>query len=298
MTNTLPKRVVVGLDGSQGSRLGLDWAIEDAARRHRPLHLLCAWQFETAETVTPLRPSIEDECRSILDAAAAHARAGSRGLDVQTSMVHAHPAAALIEASRNADTVVVGSRGLGAVKELLIGSISMQVAVYALSPVVVVREVITQDGTPGGVVVGVDGSELSVEATGFAFEQASQRGLKLTVLHAWDPTFYTSAVALSALFDTWDDVEVGEEVVTSEAIAGWAEKYPDVEVRTQVLPGRPADTLVDASETAELVVVGSRGRGGFSGLLLGSVSRNVLHRAHCPVAVVRPSGHHHSEPHA
>jgi nucleotide-binding universal stress UspA family protein len=134
-----------------------------------------------------LRPSIEDECRSILDAAAAHARAGSRGLDVQTSMVHAHPAAALIEASRNADTVVVGSRGLGAVKELLIGSISMQVAVYALSPVVVVREVITQDGTPGGVVVGVDGSELSVEATGFAFEQASQRGLKLTVLHAWDP---------------------------------------------------------------------------------------------------------------
>jgi nucleotide-binding universal stress UspA family protein len=170
--------------------------------------------------------------------------------------------------------------------------------VYALSPVVVVREVTTQDGTPGGVVVGVDGSGLSVEATGFAFEQASQRGLDLTVLHAWDPTLYTSAVALSALVDTWQDVEVGEELVTSEAIAGWAEKYPDVEVRTQVLPGRPADMLVDASETAVLVVVGSRGRGGFSGLLLGSVSRNVLHRAHCPVAVVRPPGHHHSEPHA
>ena len=93
---------------------------------------------------------------------------------------------------------------------------------------------------------------------------------------------------MSVLEDTWNDLELDRQAPTSQAIAEWTAKYPDVDVRRHVMQGRPADILVDPSEGAALVVVGSRGRGGFSGLLLGSVSRNVVHRAHCPVVVVRP----------
>lgn len=296
MTATTTPSIVVGVDGSDSSRQALDWAVEEAMRRRHPLDLLCAWHSDyAAETVAPLVPSIEDECRSVVDSAAAHARTAASGLDVRTSIVHAQAASALIAASRHADTVVVGSRGLGAVKEALLGSTSMQLAAHASCPVVVVRgDIARQDGARR-IVVGVDGSELSVEATGYAFAQASQRGLGLTVLHAWNPNVYTSGVAVGVLVEAWDELEAEQALIASEAIAGWTEKYGDVDVRTHVIQGRPADILVDASESAELVVVGSRGRGGFRGLLLGSVSRNVLHRAHCPVAVVRPYSHDDSE---
>ena len=99
---------------------------------------------------------------------------------------------------------------------------------------------------------------------------------------------YTSGVALTALSEPWRELAAEQERITSEAIAQWAATFPNVDVRTRVTQGRPADVLVDASAGAELVVVGSRGRGGFRGLLLGSVSRGVLHQAHCPVAVLRP----------
>lgn len=295
MTTATRSSIVVGIDGSDSSRQALDWATEEATRRQLRLHLLCAWHSDyAAETVAPLVPSLEDECRSVLETAAAHAKTVAPGLDVRTRTVHAQTASALIAASRHADTIVVGSRGLGAVKEAFLGSTSMQLAVHASCPVVVVREVAAGHDPTRRVVAGVDGSDLSVQATGYAFEQAAHRGLGLTVLHAWDPNVYTSGVAMTVLVDTWNELEVEQEIITSAALAGWAEKYPDVDVRTHVVQGRPADILIDASQGAELVVVGSRGRGGFRGLLLGSVSRNVLDRAHCPVAVVRPHSHNDS----
>jgi nucleotide-binding universal stress UspA family protein len=288
MTASTPT-VVVGVDGSDSSRQALDWAVEEATRRSLPLQALCAWRSDyRAETVAPLVPSLEDDSRSIVETAAAHATAVSPGLDVSTNTVHAQAASALIAASRQADTVVVGSRGVGAVTEALLGSTSMQLAAYASCPVVVVRTPVPGGAVPHRVVVGVDGSDLSTEATGYAFEQAFGRGLGLTVLHAWNANAYTSGVALSALVEPWDELVCEQELITSEAIARWTEKYPNVDVQTHVRQGRPADVLVDASKSAELVVVGSRGRGGFRGLLLGSVSRSVLHRARCPVAVVRP----------
>ena len=125
------------------------------------------------------------------------ARTGGRPeLDISTNTVHAQAASALIAASRHADTVVVGARGVGALTEAFLGSTSMQVAAYASCPVVVVREPLRIHGGPRRVVVGVDGSDLSNEATGYAFEQASGRGLGLTVLHAWSANMYTSGVAL------------------------------------------------------------------------------------------------------
>ncbi|MDQ6947135.1 MAG: universal stress protein [Actinomycetota bacterium] len=297
MTDIIPPPVVVGVDGSSESRVALAWAVEEATRRKRTLHLLCAWHSDyAAETTAPMVPSIEDDCRSILDAAFEDARTLSPGIQVRTATVHAQAAAALIAASRHADTVVVGSRGRGAVKEALAGSTSMQLAAYGSCPVVVVRETSSRAELTQRVVVGVDGSDLSTEAAGYAFEEAAQRGCGLTVLHAWDTTVYSSSLAMSVLVDTWTDLEVEQDVITSAAIAGWTQKYPDVDVRTHVIQGPPADILVDASVGAELVVVGSRGRGGFKGLLLGSVSRTVLHRAHCPVAVIRP--HQHDDSHS
>ena len=227
MTDATPRPVVVGIDGSEGSCLALAWAVEEVTRQRLPLMALCAWQSDDApETVAPLVSTIEERCRSILETATADVRKLSPGIDLRTRVVHAQPASALIASSRHAHTVVVGSRGLGAVKEALVGSTSMQLAAYASCPVVVVREVAARHGANRRVVVGVDGSDLSTEATGYAFEQASQRGLGLTVLHAWDANFYASSVALSALAETWNDLEVEQEVVTSAAIAGWADEVP------------------------------------------------------------------------
>ena len=251
MTDATPRPVVVGIDGSEGSCRALAWAVEEVTRQHLPLLALCAWQSDEApETVAPLVSTIEEQCRSVLETATADVRKLSPGIDLRTRIVHAQPASALIASSRHAHTVVVGSRGLGAVKEALAGSTSMQLAAYASCPVVVVREVAARHGADRRVVVGVDGSDLSTEATGYAFEQASQRGLGLTVLHAWDAIFYASGVAMGALAETWNDLEVEQEVITSAAIAGWAAKYPDVDVRTHVIQGRPADVLVDASAGA------------------------------------------------
>jgi nucleotide-binding universal stress UspA family protein len=202
-------------------------------------------------------------------------------------VVQEQAAFALITASTRADTVVVGSRGLGAVKEALLGSTSLQLVAHARCPVVVVREVGEPDAD-APVVVGADGSSLSADATGYAFAQAARRGRAVTVLHAWDPRLYSSGLGMGTIVETWNDLEATQQDIVASAVAPWVEAYPDVEVRTHVLPGRPGEVLVDASAHAELVVVGSRGRGGFRGLLLGSVSRNVLLRAHCPVAVVRP----------
>jgi nucleotide-binding universal stress UspA family protein len=157
--------------------------------------------------------------------------------------------------------VVAGARGVGAVTEALLGSTSMQLAAYASCPLVVVRERAATREAPRSVVVGVDGSEVSVEATGYAFEQASERGLGLTVVHAWNANVYTSGLAVSVLEEPWDELVAEQERITDKAAARWTEEFPSVDVRTQVIQGRPADVLVDASEYAELVVVGSRGRG-------------------------------------
>jgi nucleotide-binding universal stress UspA family protein len=293
MTDTGMPPVVVGVDASPDSQLALRWAVDEAQRRKRPLHLVCAWQSDYgAETMAPKVSSIEDRCRAVLDATTKEATALAPGLEVRSTTVHLQAASALIAASRHADAVVVGSRGLGAVREAFAGSTSMQVAGYASCPVVVVREVATRHDANRRVIVGVDGSDLSAEAAGYAFEQASNRHLGLTVVHAWDASFYTANVAASVLAEPWHDLKVEQEGITARAVSAWTRKFPDVDVRTHVVQGRPADVLVDASRDAELVVVGSRGLGGFRDLLLGSVSRTVLHRAHCPVAVIRPFPHH------
>jgi nucleotide-binding universal stress UspA family protein len=134
------------------------------------------------------------------------------------------------------------------------------------------------------VVVGVDGSPTSEVALAFAYDEADRRGVALVAVHTWlddmlEPT-------LAAMID-WDAIETDERALLAERLAGWSEKHPDVEVRRLVTRDRPARVLVEESVGAQLVVVGSRGRGGVTGLLLGSVAHALLHHAHCPVAVAR-----------
>jgi nucleotide-binding universal stress UspA family protein len=164
----------------------------------------------------------------------------------------------------------------------------MQVAAHAHCPVVVVPALPALRTQSGHVIVGVDGSEVSTDAVGYAFAEASQRRADLTLLHAWDMSMVQDPTPLNAVPEDFKAFEDGRVALAAEAAVGWAEKYPGVAVRTQVVRGRPDEALIDASSRAALVVVGSRGRGGFRELLLGSVSRGVLHGAHGPVAVVRP----------
>lgn len=282
-----PAPVVVGVDGSPSSDRAVDWATDEAARRNLPLQLFNAWNVDfSAELGASLLPAIEQESADVLRAAADRARAISSSVRITRRQERSGPSAALVTASLTADTVVLGHRGKGAVERILTGSTSMQVSAHAHCPVLVVPEASVSVPDTGHVVVGVDGSPASLQAVGYAVVQASLRGSDLTVVHAWDVGLVQGTLALNAPIEVWEGFDAERVALASEAAAGWAEKYPDVQVHTRVVHGRPADGLVHASSNAELLVVGSRGRGGFLGLLLGSVSRTVLHLARCPVAVV------------
>lgn len=282
--------VVVGVDGHPAADQALDWAIAEAQRLRAPLHVVHA-------RMMPLRgPSVETsfaihtpESDEILDAATARVRSLAPSLALTTAPAYGNAAALLSDESRGASCLVVGARKKSALGSVLLGSTSLDVAAHAPCPVVVVRELPQQLPDRPGVVVGSDGSELSDTAIAVGFEQADRLGVPLTVVHAW---FTDDTTGLSALVteDTALAIAQEEDAVASEAVAGWSEKYPDVRVRQRVLRAHPVEALVDQSRGAELVVVGSRGHGGFTGMLLGSVSQGVLHHAHCPVMVVRSSG--------
>ena len=268
--------VVVGVDGSPPSQLALAWAVEEAVRRRRPLHLLHAGAGRAgAGREAPL-----------LQRARARVRDLAPDLDVTTELSEDGAARALLAASASAFSVVVGSRGRGALVGAVLGTTSAEVAANAACPVVVVRRPARVEPERPRVVVGVDGSELSTAAVGYAFAQAALRAVPLTVVHACPARAGGGYVAPWRSDDPAATV-TAEHAATAEEVAGWSGLYPDVRVNRHVLRGDPVNALVDHSRGAELLVVGSRGFGGVSGRLVGSVSQGVLTRAHCPVAVVR-----------
>jgi nucleotide-binding universal stress UspA family protein len=200
--------------------------------------------------------------------------------------VDGDPAVVLAGESKRAELVVLGDRGLGGFTGLLLGSVAVALSAHAACPVVVVRGVEADPAVsrPEPVVVGVDGSQGSTAAVDFAVESAVLRGVPLVAVHAWRDVLVDATMA--PLVD-WDAVESDEREVLAERLAGTRAEHPDLVLRRLVVRDRPARALVDESRNAQLVVVGSRGRGGMQGLLLGSVSQQLLHHAHCPVAVVR-----------
>ena len=280
--------VVVGVDGSSTSDLALDWAAGEATRRSLPLHIIHAFSFGYPKTISGFGHSVDDLrqiAHSVSKDATARAQRANPELAITWDVSAYGPAPSLVQASKTAATVVVGARGLSAAQGVLVGSVSLQVATHAHCPVVVVHDKPTP-APDAPVVVGVDGSAVSTRAIAYAFEQASSRGVGLTVVHAWWLE-HVEGTAASAIWTVdWQQFAEEEQVLVSESLAGSQEKFPDVAVQRHSVRGLPVDALVRQSEDACLVVVGTRGRGGFKGLLLGSVSQGVMHQAHCPVAIV------------
>ena len=292
--------VVVGvpLDGSGDD--ALDWAVDDAGRRHRRLLLVTAAERSRHRSLVGVggpqeRGSgpLEVRLLAALDRAEARVHQRAPEVEVGTAPVRAHPVAALVDAARSADCVVVGSHGRTRLGTLLLRSMSQAVVSQARCPVVVVRETPSGRAGPGGpaarpvhgrVVVGVDGSPSSTAATAFALEQAALRGSELVVVHAWRPPSGASRALPDQ--ERWRRAHAAEVAVASDGLARQHARHPGVEVRTLVLADSAVDALDFASETADLLVVGSHGWGDPSGLLLGSVSQAVLRGAECPVAVV------------
>lgn len=291
--------IVVGYDGSESSRVALTWALTAARSRNLGVFVVNAMSPAVGTFVggTSYLEATDLQQRAaaerMLLAAEHESRREVPGVELELRVVEGPAVPALLELSAGAVMVVVGSRGLGAFTELLVGSTALQLVTHAPCPVVVVRSLdYTSPGPEAGrVVAGVDGSSGSEDTLAFAFEEASLRGLGLTVVHTWQtPFFEAPARGPAADSDVRAQIADSELLMLAETLAGWREKYPDVEVRQRLVNGDATQVLVDASRGAELLVVGSRGRGGFQSLLLGSVSHAVLHHARSAVAVVRTAG--------
>ena len=276
--------VVVGVDGSHHSDAAIEWAARHAQEHRRPLTIVhAAGSIARANTLVDpavTRQSLRMAGRRITDAALGAVQKIAPDLEVSVHMPLAEPRDVLLEAAEHASVVVLGSRGRGSIATFLLGSISVGVSSHAPCPVVVVRSV--PEG--GHVVVGVDGTEATSAALEFAFDTASWQHRRLDVVHTWGGEGPYPALLT---YEQRHELMAEHELRVAESLAGFAEKYPDVEVAQYIVENEPAKALVAASEKAALVVVGSRGRGDAASVLLGSVSRSVVEHARCSVAVVR-----------
>ena len=286
--------VVVGVDGSESALQAVGWAAAEARRLGAPLRLVHAYEAPTGYPqgfvdAHTLRDALAARGRGWLARAADVAAAAVPGLRAEIVEKNASAVPVLVAESRTAARVVLGSRGLGGFTGLLVGSTAVELASRARCPVVVVRG--ADAGAPppstGPVVVGVDGTPVGEPAVAFAFAEASALGADLVAVHTWTDLVLDAAFAGGAAALDFAPLAQQAEADLGERLAGWQEKYPDVHVIRKVVRDRASRALLRHAEHARLVVVGSRGRGGFRGLLLGSTSQHLLHHASCPVAVVR-----------
>ncbi|POX50441.1 universal stress protein [Streptomyces sp. Ru71] len=272
--------MLAGVDDTSDAWLAADWAATEADLRGTGLRLLHA--------VGPGSPAGEgadarvlDAAASVLDDAVARIAAGHPGLPLETALAHDRPAEALIDAARDADLIVVGTRGRGGFSGLLLGSVSLRTAAHANRPVVVARGH-TERAAHGSVVVGVR-DERDTDAVRFALAEARLRGVEVRVVHAWMPLARAGLVVPQV--SRIDDEQHIRTRVLEHAARPLAE-YPQVRADTDLVIGSPAAVLVEASARAGLVVVARHPPAGRFALRLGSVVHAVLHHAECPVAVV------------
>ncbi|MGW3354371.1 universal stress protein [Streptomyces bungoensis] len=290
MTGPSDRRpVVVGVGPDPGLRMALAWAADEAARRGLPLRVVHAEGVPTrgyrGRVVPPSweewNEALHKAGEQVIEEAAGFVTDRQPKLEVDALLSEGDPVWVLREQSREAAAVVLGSRHLSRAQEVF-GSTSVALPVVARAhcSVVVVPEPehVTQE--PAYFVVGVDGSERSAAAVDLAFEEAALRGAELRALYVWEPGHVR-------IFDEYGDQQECRRVL-SETVAGRQARYPEVELRHELVVGHPVEVLTQASAHALGLVVGTRGRGGFAGMLLGSVSQGVLHHAHCPVIAVPP----------
>ncbi len=284
--------IVVGIDGSPASTAALSWAVHDAILRNVPLTLVHAIAPTVATGLGTAMPSgvarwqkeqgrrvLGDGVRMVEQIAGDRLRAR-----VDRELLFSGAVAGLVDVSRHAGMIVAGCRGRGALRNRLLGSVSSGLVHHAYCPVAVVHDSDPPlpDTSQLPVLVGVDGSPTSEAATAVAFDEAARRGVGLVALHAWSDVDISEFPGLD-----WPTTRMDAEEVLAERLAGWQEVHPDVPVRRLVVRDDPARRLVEESDSAQLVVVGSHGRGGFTGMLLGSVSAAVMQSVRMPVLIVR-----------
>ncbi|OIK26290.1 universal stress protein [Streptomyces malaysiense] len=285
--------VVVGVDGSPSSLEAVGAAAREAALRGTGLRLVHAFGWPSIRPPpgvppwTPAAAGVRELVDGTLVKAEQRAREVTPHLEITREVTVGEPLMVLEIESRTACLVVVGSRGLGAFGSLLLGSTAVHLAAHGRCPVLVVR------GGPnptGPVLLAVDGSPAGEKAVEFAFAEAAMRNAGLLALHVWNTwserAYEGPGDPLNVVVDI-ERLRAAEQQLLDETLSPWQTRYPQVAVERRLVRSRIRTALIDASHDAQLVVAGARGRGGFTGLLLGSVSQALLHHAHCPVAVVR-----------
>jgi nucleotide-binding universal stress UspA family protein len=284
--------IVVGIDGSSESKVAVDWAARTAALRDVPLKLVhvlnppVVMAFPEVPMPSGYLQWQEEEGRRVLAAGVTTAQeaTSSDPITVTGETVCGNSVPALVEESSHAQMIVVGCRGRGALFRGLLGSVSTGLVHHSHCPVAVIHDEdpLIPHPSMAPVVLGVDGSPASERAVAIAFDEASLRGVDLVAVHAWSDT---------GLFEfpgvDWSVLQSGAEETLGERLAGWQERYPDVLVRRVVVADRPAHQLLEQAESAQLLVIGSHGRGGFAGMVLGSVSTAVVNAARMPVIIAR-----------
>lgn len=285
--------VLVGVDGSPESLAAMDWAVARASRQGWRVHVLCAYSLPsfTAASLDGGYAALDDAAirsgaQAVVDEAVA--RAEGSGVAVTSSLETGDPAGVLVDLSDEATMAVVGTRGGGGFTDRLLGTVSSALPAHSHCPTIVVpHRTQGAEYTPvRRIVVGVDGSSSARKALQWAVREAEAWGAELTAVAAVPMASGAGALAwLPAAVDrdqVLSDVRSGLDHAVAEALEG----HSAIEVRRHALDGNPAELMAEFSTAVDLVVVGSRGRGGFSGLLLGSTSQAVLSHASCPVMVV------------
>ncbi|MBB3035577.1 universal stress protein [Hoyosella altamirensis] len=290
---SLTQPIIVGTDGSPAAESAVRWAAREAVLHDAPLRIVSAldgppqvWG-DFAIPTTYLEEARQFAASRLKESARIAAEAGIENAETAVLSGFAHED--LIAESRNARMLVLGSRGLSPFKASMVGSVTHAVASHVTAPLVVIQELQPGwDTAPSApVVVGVDGSEHNLAAIDIAFAEASVRGAQLIAVHAWSDVVLPKALRSDQGLP-WENMVTAEEARLAESLAGWGEKYPEVEVRRVVIQDRPVRYLSELSAAASLVVVGNRGRGGFTGMLLGSTSRALLHTCQSPLMTVPP----------
>ncbi|MFI9470878.1 universal stress protein [Streptomyces sp. NPDC052492] len=289
--------VIVGVDGSASSLTAVDVAAREAHLRGTSLRIVHAIGSPSARLppgAAPWSPAdhgLEAMVHRLPARAEERAHAVAPGLEITRSVVTGDAIEVLQIESRSAALTVVGSRGLTGFSGLLLGSTAVHLAAHGHGPLMVVR------GRPdpaGPVLCAVDGSPAGERAVDFAFAEAALRGAPLVALHVWNSwsarAYEGPGDPLAAVVAEADRLREAEQRLLDRAVAGGQETHPQVIVERRLVRSRIRTALIDASREAQVVVAGARGNGGFTGLLVGSVSQALLHHAHCPVTVVRGQG--------
>ncbi|MGW5114221.1 universal stress protein [Streptomyces noursei] len=278
----MTRPIVVGVDGSGHSLRALMWAAHEAVARGRALRVVhvLAPAHEHAATAEGHAWEVGQRDRGVVAEATAIVEEAHPALEVTSALPSGAPPAVLLSESQHAHTLVLGAKGAGGFGSLLMGSVARQAVGHAACPVVVVNHLAIGRHR---IVVGTDGSAHSHAALSYAFEEAALHGVPLRVVHAWTRPGPHGLLTGRAL----DEAVHGHREALEEWLAPLAQQHPEVQVEKSLPEEDPMLALVRAADRADLLVVGSRGRGGFHGLALGSVSHQLLQFSPCPLAVVR-----------